>query len=301
MSVSLKQIRAFVTLADCRTYAEAATILHMSQPALSLTIKSLEDNVGGQLLKRTTRSFRLTPEGLNFLPKAKSLLTDWDTSLESLKSHFLLHSGQVSIAVMPSFAATLLPKALKTFKDAHPDIVIALNDVIAEQAVDMVRKGKVDVGISFEPEVLDDLNFEPLFWDEFVALLPPDHALAKRETISIEALLNEPFLSLQAPSVVTRIIKQKVDELGLSYFSDMQAHQLGTIGRMVSEGLGVGIAPSVCSQQMTEMGVICRRLHDVSIGSQIGVLTLKRYALSVASETFIRVVKQVLRNDSAES
>jgi LysR family carnitine catabolism transcriptional activator len=191
---------------------------------------------------------------------------------------------------MPTFAATLLPGAFRTFKDLYPDIAISLNDVITEEVVELVRNGKVEIGISFHPKITDDLQFQSLFRDHFVAVLPAHHVLASAKTLSFEEILNEPFLSLKAPSLVTELIEEAARAHSLQFKSIMQAHQLATIGRMVSEGIGVSIVPEVCTQQMTEMGAVCRPLNDVDISSDIGLLTLKRKALSAAAESFLSVI-----------
>jgi LysR family carnitine catabolism transcriptional activator len=81
MKITIKQITAFVAVAQSQSYAEACDRIHLSQPALSITIKNLEDVLGGTLLTRTTRTLALTPEGQAFLPVAQRLLADWDHAL----------------------------------------------------------------------------------------------------------------------------------------------------------------------------------------------------------------------------
>jgi LysR family carnitine catabolism transcriptional activator len=296
VSVSLKQIRAFVVVAESRTYAEAADKLHLSQPALSLSIKSLEENIGGALLTRTTRAFSLTPEGRAFLPQAKNLLREWNSSIEAVKDRFSLRTGQVSIAVMPTFASSLLPRVLKQFKEANPGINIVLQDVVAEIAVEMVRNEKVEIAISFQPNVMDDVTFNSLFTDQFIVALPANHPLVGKKQLLFERVLEEPLLVLQPPSQVTERIRQTAAEKGLSCNSNMQAHQLATIGRMVSEGLGVSIVPNVCCQQMVEMGAVCRPLKDVKIENNVGIITRKHSTLSAAGMSFVRVVEQAFKS-----
>ena len=137
--VTLKQVRAFVAVVQSSSFAEAATLIHLSQPALSSAISVLETAVGGRLLTRTTRTFALTPEGESFYPVALSLLADWDGALDNLHNRFALREGKISIAAMPSFAGNQLPIAIRNFKDAYPAVKITLNDVIAEEVVAMVR------------------------------------------------------------------------------------------------------------------------------------------------------------------
>lgn len=197
--MTIKQLRAFLAVAQSLSFAQACERLHLSQPALSLAIKTLEESLGGQLLVRTTRSVALTPEGETLLPIARRLLADWDDAEELLHQHFTLQLGKVAIAAMPSFASNLLPVALKAFRDRHPKVNVAVHDVINEQVLEMVRSHRVELGIAFEPSSLEGLAFTPFYSDRFVAVVPAGCALAERDTVSWAELLGEPFITLQRP------------------------------------------------------------------------------------------------------
>ncbi|MEH6343449.1 MAG: LysR family transcriptional regulator [Bermanella sp.] len=282
-SVTLKQIRAFVAVVRSRSFAEAAAQIHLSQPALSIAIKNLEETVGGQLLTRTTRSFALTPEGESFYPTAQRLLSDWDNALSDLNNRFALRTGRITVAAMPSFAANLLPIALKEFKTQHGQVKVALHDVIAEEVVRMVRSGKAELGVSFDPGVHEDLKFTPLFNDHFVAVLPKDHELAQQKQVDVKQLLESDLLTLQAPSQVRQLISDWLEELSIPFSPAMETHQLVTIGRMVAQGLGISIAPALCETQMREVGAICRPLKNSGLSQRVGVITRRRYPLSAAA------------------
>lgn len=283
MSVSVKQIRAFTTVARCRSFAEAADQLHLSQPALSIAIKSLEEFVGGQLLARTTRSFALTPEGEHFLPIAIRLITLWDDSLADLQDRFALQSGRITLASMPSFAANLLPKALQDFKKQHSKISITLHDVIAEETVNMVRTERVEIGVSFYPGKEPDLAFIPLFEDRFIAVLPQGHKDLTLDAIPIATLLKNDLITLQRPSKVTQMIVDRLQSKNLKLEPALETHQLATIGRMVASGLGVSIVPALCAQQMTELGAQCMPISGVEITETVGIITRRRHPLSAAA------------------
>ena len=137
--MTVKQLRAFLAVADSLSFAQACLRLHLSQPALSLAIKNLESHLGGPLLVRTTRSVALTPEGALLLPIARRLLADWDGAEELLRQHFTLQLGQVAVAAMPSFAANLLPRTLKVFRDHYPKVNVTVHDVINEQVIEELR------------------------------------------------------------------------------------------------------------------------------------------------------------------
>lgn len=178
MRMSVKQLRAFLAVAHTLNFAHASERLNLSQPALSLTIKSLEDALGGQLLQRSTRKVALTQEGETFLPMARQLLADWDNVEEAMRQCFTLQRGKISVAAMPSFAANVLPEVLKAFRDRHAGVNVTVHDVINEQVIEMVREGRVEMGIAFEPAPTHTLLFTPLGLDRFVAIVPKDSALA---------------------------------------------------------------------------------------------------------------------------
>src|SRR3569833_1841130 len=115
-----RQLRAFAAIAETLSFARACERLHLSAPALSLAIRNLERSLGGRLFVRTTRSVRLTPEGVALLPHAQRLLADWETVRERLKQQFTLQRGHVTIAAMPSFAGKKQPRVLNRFRDRNP-------------------------------------------------------------------------------------------------------------------------------------------------------------------------------------
>ena len=142
--VTVKQLRAFVAVAQTQSFAEACGLVHLSQPALSITIKNLESTVGGALLARSTRTLALTPEGETFLPVAKRLLAQWDGAFRDLDDLFKLKRGKLSVAAMPSFASHSLPQILQGFRQQHGHINVTIHDVVAEEVVSMVRSGQVE-------------------------------------------------------------------------------------------------------------------------------------------------------------
>lgn len=293
--MTVKQLRAFLMVAQTLSFTQACTRLHISQPALSLTIKSLEESLGGRLLNRSTRSVRLTPEGESLVPLAKRLLADWDNTEELLRQRFTLQLGRVAIAAMPSFAGSQLPAVLVAFRERHPQINVTVHDVINEQVINMVRQQRVELGIAFEPEATGTLQFAPLFMDRFVALVPPDSALSRRKRLVWRDLLNENLITLQRPSMVRRLLEQATSLHGIDFPVAFESHQLTTVGRMVADGLGVSVVPSLCIEQMHQLGARCLPLSSPEVERAVGVLSPKAGELSVAAQALHDVLKQRLQ------
>ncbi|MBB2494769.1 LysR family transcriptional regulator [Aquipseudomonas ullengensis] len=291
--MTVKQLRAFLAVAQSLSFAQACARLHLSQPALSLAIKSLEESLGGQLLVRTTRSVALTPEGETLLPIARRLLAEWDNAEELLRQHFTLQLGKVAIAAMPSFAANLLPVALKAFRDNHPKVNVAVHDVINEQVIDMVRNRRVELGIAFEPDALDGLDFTPFYTDRFVAVVAADSALSARTEVSWAELLQQHFITLQRPSAVRLLLEESIAAQHGKLPVAFESHQLVTVGRMVAQGLGVSAVPSLCIEQMKELGARCVALNEPQITRRVGLLRLAGHKLSAAAQALGDTVMSV--------
>ncbi|MEE1925353.1 LysR family transcriptional regulator [Pseudomonas sp. 148P] len=292
--MNLKQLRAFVAVATYQSFAQAGEHLHLSQPALSLTIKSLEEQLGGALLSRTTRSVSLTPEGEVLLPLARQLLADWENTEELLRQRFTLQLGRVSIAAMPAFAGNLLPPVLKLFRQRYPRVNVTVHDVINEQVLELVRHRRVELGIGFEPEAGDPLVFKPLYLDRFVAVVPKDSPLAGQAQVSWKDLLREDFIALQRPSAVRLLLERHVAADHGKLAVAFESHQLSTIGRMVANGLGVSAVPALCIGQMRELGAQCVALVEPVVERRIGVTMLADHKLSAAAQAVLDVlVKEV--------
>lgn len=197
--MTVKQLRAFLAVARTLSFTQACEHMHLSQPALSLAIKGLEESLGGRLLVRSTRSVRLTPEGESLVPLAKRLIAEWDNTEELLRQRFTLQLGRLAVATMPSFASNLLPPALRVFRQRHPKVNVTVHDVINEQVIEMVRARQVELGLVFEPEATGSLSFAPLFRDRFVAVVPADSRLADRPSLDWATLMTRNFIALQRP------------------------------------------------------------------------------------------------------
>ena len=290
MNISIRQLRAFVAVAKSRSFAEACTVLHLSQPALSIAIRNLEEAVGGSLLARSTRSVALTPEGEEFYPVVQRLLSDWDRSLEDVHNLFALRRGVLDIAAMPTFASSLLPRILAEYHRQYGGVKVTVHDVIAESVVDMVRDGRAELGVTFDPGEVQDLVFRALFKDRFVAVMPPGHPLLARERVNWVELSAYPFIAMQRPSSIRLMIDSRLEQKGIALTPAFEAHQLASIGRMVASDLGVSVVPALSGDQMREMGAECRALVGPVITRKVGVLTRRRYPLSVAATAMTEII-----------
>jgi LysR family carnitine catabolism transcriptional activator len=293
---TIKQLRAFVTVVDSGNFAEACVLLHLSQPALSIAIKNLEEGIGGKLLIRSTKTSVLTPEGKEFYPTAKLLLNDWDNAFNDLSDLFSLKRGKLELAAMPSFGSSLLPGYIRLFREKHPNINIKVHDVIAEDTIAMVRAERVELAVTFDPGDCDDLTFYPLFSDNFIVALPDNHPLLTCKHVSWQDIAQYPFIALQKPSTIRELIERTITVNNIQLNIEFEANQLATIGKMISEQLGISIMPSLCKPQLQSQGVMCRPLQSLQVTRRVGIIKKRRIPLSSTAQALMDIIKADYKN-----
>ncbi|WP_299775350.1 LysR family transcriptional regulator [uncultured Pseudoteredinibacter sp.] len=279
-SFTHKQLRAFVAVAKHRSFAEACGELHLSQPALSITIRNLEEQLGGPLINRSTRSVSLTPEGEAFYPIAQRILQDWESAFDEMHNRFALRRGRLAMACMPSLAASVFPALMARFHEQYPEIDLSLEDIVMEDVLSAVHSGRVELGIAFEQEIPEDIEQQQLFSDRAVVALPPSHVLAKKKQLNWQDLSRYPFISLNARSGFRRSIDTIMQEQNAVPERIYEANQLTTAGRMAAEGLGLCLVPGFCQAQMEQMGLRCKPLVGPVFKRAVVILSRRRHGLS---------------------
>jgi LysR family carnitine catabolism transcriptional activator len=278
--MKIAQLKAFIQIAESHTYAEAAENLHLSQPAVSIAIKNLEEEVGGKLFNRTTRQLALTPEGRDFLPVAQRLLQDWNRASDDLKSRFVKGEGSVTIAAMPSFASSILPKILRDFRKKYSNVTIKIVDEVMDKVIQQVRENRAELGFVFEPENLTGLQFTPIFLDNFILVLPPEHPLSANEGIKWHDLVKHSFVAMNYGSTMRIWLDKEAVQANVTLDIVAEASQFATIGQLVKESVGISIVPALCQEQMEARGLECLSLAHLGFNKAVGILTKIRANLS---------------------
>lgn len=283
MNPSIRQLNAFVAVAQSRSLAEASERIHLSQPAISIALRKLEESVGGALFSRSTRQLSLTPEGKAFLPVAIRLLNDWTEAFEDLDDLFSKNRGKVTVAALPTLAAGLLPGIIATFHDRYPRINFALHDVLAEQVNAMVREGRADLGLSVPPLDAEEFHFEPVLEDRYVAVCPSSHPLLAQPQVEWAQLAGHPFIGIHRLSSSRQDIDRIMADVGKTLDIRCDASQIATVGRMVAAGVGISVLPELSFRQIATHGIEYRPLVQPRIGRPLGIIQRRRHPLSAAA------------------
>ncbi|MFD2167567.1 LysR family transcriptional regulator [Thalassotalea euphylliae] len=295
--ITYKQLEAFVVVAKAGSFAKACEQLHISQPALSISIKNLEEQIGGKLFHRTTRAIELSPEGRQFLADAERILLDSENAFDEVRNRFLLNKGVLHVAVMPSFASANLSSYLTEFKHQYPTLNIKISDVVAEEAIEMVRAERAELAITFDPGEHDDLVFTPLFTDHFIAAVPHDHVLTNQAEVSWQALAQQPFIALQKPSSIRHVVEQSLKVHDVALNVEIEANQLLTIAKLVASGLGVSVLPKLFAHELQQENVVLCEVVEPAISRNIGIVTKNRKGLSQAAQRFMTLMRAQFQQD----
>ncbi|APE05136.1 MAG: LysR family transcriptional regulator [Alteromonas sp.] len=300
MNISYRHLRAFIEVAHSTTFAEAAAKLHLTQPALSSSIKKMEQELGGKLFERNTRNVSLTPEGEILLPNALRLSRDWDNTFSDIQNLFAMAKGQLTISAMPSFAESHLPGLLSEFHHIAPNINLRVVDVVMEQVVQEIRNGRAEIGFTFEPEHKDGLIFDSLFTDRFVVVANKAQAARFNQKPSWRECLAFPLVMMNRGSAVRKWTEAELCRYGEPNIV-AETGQLATLGKLIKSGLGISIMPSICKPQMEALGVKALEFVDSPLLKRVGLLRNERRGLSVSAQTLWKLTVSHYESSHYES
>ena len=285
--MTLKQLKAFLVLARTLNYANAANELCLSQSALSLSIKTLEEELGGKLFKRNTRRVEITLEGQSLIPYAKKLLANWEDMEKDVKQRFKLNRGTLNIASMPFATHAVLPAVMHDFSQLHPNISFSIHDITNEKIIEKVQEGIFEIGICFEPKANDQLIFQPIFNEDFLALLPKHHVLAKQKSVTWLELCSCPFVTLQNPSIIRHVIEEHCAALQVVLDLKVECHQISSLSHFVAYGMGVSAIPRHFQKFIDLEKNVLVEIEDNQAQLAVGIIYKKDYELSNMSSQFI--------------
>jgi DNA-binding transcriptional LysR family regulator len=284
---SLHQMTAFVKVAELGSFSEAAKALAISQPALSRTIRLMEEAIGARLFDRDTRNVVLSPAGAALQPIALRISTEFDSAFGELAQFLGGRRGRVTVAALPSAAAVLLPQAIARFRDSHPGVEVIIRDDLANAVAASVADGVADLGVTVRPTQSDKLSYRPLVSDDFVLVCRADDPFAAQTEIGWQAFADRPFIAMAPTSSVRAMTDAAFLQTGLTAKPLYECSHLATTVSLVAAGLGVTALPNLTLPLVNAAGLVTRRLKDPVMRRSIGALTRTGRSLSPAAQQFL--------------
>lgn len=294
MNISVRQLRAFVSISRLGSFTKAADALHATQPALSAQIRELEDALGVKLFDRSTRSVTLTQAGEDLLPVVDNVLTDIGSVVARARDVARRNTGRVTVAALPSLSATMMPDVVARLRAQHPGIAIVIKDALAERIIGWIRADEVDFALTSAPPVDPQLQFMPLLTDCMVAVLPPAHPLARAKSVRLAELLASPLVLMDRDSSVRRSVDAACASIGRLAEPAYEVAYMSTAIGLVRAGLGATLLPSSAAELRAAADLIIRDLDAPRVGRELGILKQRRRTFSPAAEALVATLREVV-------
>ena len=277
LNYSLRQLRYFVVTAEVLSFTTAAKLLHISQPSVSAALAEMESSFGVQLfIRHHAHGLSLTQAGREMLSKARVLLKSAEDLQAAAKELDTGLTGTISLGCMISLAALLIPGLISRFLATHSGISFRIHEAHQEGLLLDLRSGLLDMALTYELDLTDDIQFLPLFSLPPFAILPRKHRLAAAKTVSLEDLSGEPYVMLDLPHS-REYFFSLFEVFGKRPVAAFKSSQPEVVKGMVANGLGYSILnfPQRITKSVDGQDFIIKRFRDKLRAMTFGIAYLR--------------------------
>ncbi|GHH99267.1 LysR family transcriptional regulator [Neobacillus kokaensis] len=284
--MELRQLRVFMEVAKYKSMTKAAESLHISQPALSKSIMTLEEELGMKLLIRTNKTSDVTDAGkvvLEYAQKMNVLMDEMSTTLNDMTN---LKRGQINIGLPPIIGSLFFPKVMAKFHHAYPNVELNITEYGGARVVKSVEEGEFELGVAVMP--IDEQEFQvyPIVEEEMKLLVYKDHPLADRKLVDLKDLKEEEFIFYHEEFALNKIMKKHCIAAGFEPKILFKSSQWDLMTEMVAANLGVTILPdSICNRAANSDIKIINLQQEIMWS--LAVITKKERYISNAGRTFL--------------
>lgn len=288
----LKQLRAFLAIARLGNFTRAAYELNISQSALTIQVQQLETQLNTQLFDRNRRRVSLTPHGQDLLPRIERLVAEIEDLVTLARDSSDPERGTVTVGVLPSAAAGLLPRAIHRLKRDYPRIAVRIRDTVAPRVKDMIRHGDVDFGVGSPTKRDAELVWENLMTDHFYAFVALDYPWKTRRATTLKDLAEHPLILPVRESSIRMHIEAAADKQKISLPAAYEAVYNSTIMAMAAEGLGVAVLSELAGQGGDGSRLRRIPITNPAVFRYIGILRRTGRSLSRPAELLVEALRQ---------
>jgi len=287
MALNLHHLRIFSRVAELGGFSRAAEAMHLSQPAVSKSVRELERQLQVTLFDRSAGAPRLTDAGAALLARSRELFAVERSAEEELRRLRGLEGGVLRIGASTTIATYLLPGYLARFRAAHPDVVLRIATANTRDIASALVERRVEVALVEGP--VDDPRLSVIAWrsDELVLIAPPSHALAKKRRVTPADLATAPFIGRERGSGTRRVAEAALASEGITLRIALRLSSTEAIMRAVAAGLGVAIVSRAAIADQVALGhVVVLRLRGLEFPRALSELRLAGGAQSPAAAAF---------------
>jgi DNA-binding transcriptional LysR family regulator len=282
--MELRQIRSFLSVAETLHFGRSAELIHLSQPALSLQIRALEEEVGVRLFERNRRKTTLTAAGSAFRDDAAAALSQLEQAIRVARLAARGKLGLLRIGFVSTAGSEIVPHILRQFRKSNPEVEFSLRNILTAEQVRMLESGSLDIGFLRVPiGEHSDLEVTTVHREPFVLVVPSSHKLAKRKRVRLREVAGEDFVMYE------RTYAPGFHDLMFGILRDARiapnvsqtAVEIPTLISLVASGMGITIMPASVVKHYVASVVACEILDRIPT-AEIGIAVSKRFRTAVA-------------------
>lgn len=292
---SMRQLRTFAAVYHLRKVSAAAEQLSVTQSAVSLSLRQLEDGLGARLFERTTRTLQPTQAAHEAIVLAERILRDAEALGAGTLELSELRRGRVSLAITPTLAELLLPAAVVRFRERHPGVHIDVSDCAPDQFVARVVGEQVDFGIGVPEQAGADVDTDTLVRDHLAVVCPVGHALAGRTRLRWADLDGHPVITVRPGYGVRPLIDASAARAGVRLRVVHEVTFLSTALWMTRAGMAVAIMPAAYARVAPAGELVVLPLSAPRVSRDICVVTKRGRALSNTAQALVAEIRAALR------
>jgi LysR family transcriptional regulator, carnitine catabolism transcriptional activator len=287
---SSRQLRAFLLVAQYRSFARAAGRLFITPSGVSIVIRELENQIGARLFDRTTRHVALTAAGNELLRAVEPALRDVDDAMGRIGGASRPEAASLIVGAVPLVAASVLPGIISAFRARQSALGIHVVDRDAATLVHHIESGTLDVALGVFFAHLRGIRRTPLFRFSFLVIRAGNSHRSKRPT-TWASLKREPLIALDPTYPLQQVIDKHLARAGAVQRPTLVLSSLATVIAMVEAGLGVGIIPSFWLAACTGRAVVATQLTDPVVRLEFQMIQLSGRKLPPIAEEFVSFLR----------
>jgi DNA-binding transcriptional LysR family regulator len=287
-----RQLRAFVTLARRGSFTLAAKELHLSQSAVSHSMKALETDLGCRLFDRMSKKVLLTQAGEQLLQHADKILHEMSVARESISQLGKWGRGRLRVGASTTACQYILPEVLSEFKKSYPQVLITVEPGDTREAIELLRNNQIDLALALQPKRDDDFEFTPLFTDEMCFVLSPSHPWAHAGAVVREEIPRQQYVLYNKNSFTFELVEEYFRGEDMVLNTVMEFGSMEAIKELVKLALGVSIlAPWIARKELEAGELVSLPLGRRKLKRTWGLLHWRARRLSLAEETFVNLCR----------
>jgi LysR family transcriptional regulator, regulator of the ytmI operon len=277
--MEFRHLQTFQAIAQEGSFLKAAEKLQYAQSTITLHIQQLEAELGVKLFSRRGKRTELTIAGRMLLERADLLLYHAANLQQTMSDLVAGEAGHIRIGAIEPIASVYLPSILTQFCREHPKVRLTLEVGVTQIISQRVTTGAIDLAICSPPGANLGLTFELLFQDAIALLIPENHRLATKNTISISSLVQERLILTEEHCPYRNILEQALLTRGINPFSGIEIMSLEALKQMVKYGLGIGVIPT-SALASPPPDTIVKNLSELDLKLPVGIVFYSEASLS---------------------